>query len=188
MLDDLTKGGFLDKTDDYKMAVGTCYRCHTVVEPYLSVQWFVKMQPLAGPAIEAIKNEELVFHPDHWSKTYLYWMENIRDWCISRQLWWGHRIPVYYCQDCGEIVVARQRTGEVPQVRTRRNSSRIPMFSIPGFRHGSGRSRHSAGRRKLPNSRTFSRPRSLFTASEIIFLWVARMVMAVVRVHGQAAV
>ena len=177
VLDELEKGGFLVKTDDYKMAVATCYRCHTVVEPYLSLQWFVKMQPLAGPAIEAIKNEELVFHPDHWSKTYLYWMENIRDWCISRQLWWGHRIPAYYCRNCGEVMVARQtpescpncKSGDIfqdPDVLDTWFSSWLWPFSTFGWPD------------KTPELDTFFPTKALFTASEIIYLWVARMVMA----------
>jgi valyl-tRNA synthetase len=177
VLEELEKGGFLVKTDDYKMAVATCYRCHTVVEPYLSLQWFVKMQPLAGPAIEAIKNEELVFHPDHWSKTYLYWMENIRDWCISRQLWWGHRIPAYYCQSCGEVIVASQAPASCPKCKSSDIkqdpdvldtwfSSWLWPFSTFGWPD------------KTPELDTFFPTRALFTASEIIYLWVARMVMA----------
>jgi valyl-tRNA synthetase len=177
ILPELEAGKYLTKTENYKMAVATCYRCGTVVEPYLSVQWFVRMAPLAAPAIEASKNGELTFHPEHWSKTYLYWLENIRDWCISRQLWWGHRIPAYYCQDCGEIMVAR----EAPNACSKCGSSKIEQdpdvldtwfsswlwpFSTFGWPD------------KTPELEYFFPTKALFTASEIIYLWVARMVMA----------
>ena len=102
---DLEKGGFLCKIEDHKHNVGQCYRCDTAVEPLTSDQWFVKMEPLAIPAIEAVNDGRVKFVPDRFSKTYLHWLENIRDWCISRQLWWGHRIPAYYCNDCGHIIV-----------------------------------------------------------------------------------
>ncbi len=104
---DLEAEGALIKTEDYSHNVGTCYRCHSTIEPKVSKQWFVKMKPLAGPAIDAVKNEETKFVPQRFEKIYFHWLENIRDWCISRQLWWGHRIPAWYCADCGEITVAR---------------------------------------------------------------------------------
>ena len=104
IVEDLKAQGLLEKTEDYQTSIGHCYRCKTVVEPYLSDQWFVKMEPLAKPAIAAIKDGKIKFVPERWTKVYLNWMENIRDWCISRQIWWGHRIPVWYC-DCGERVV-----------------------------------------------------------------------------------
>jgi valyl-tRNA synthetase len=177
LIETLEKEGYLTRTEDYRLSVSTCYRCDTVIEPYLSDQWFVKMQPLAEPAIAALKNEELVFHPDHWSKTYLYWMENIRDWCISRQLWWGHRIPAYYCKDCGEITVARQKPVRCPKCGTTKIeqdpdvldtwfSSWLWPFSTFGWPD------------KTPELRVFFPTKALFTASEIIYLWVARMVMA----------
>jgi valyl-tRNA synthetase len=177
LVDELEEKGFLVKTDDYKMVVATCYRCSTVVEPYLSVQWFVKMKPLAGPAINALNEGELRFHPDHWGKTYLYWMENIRDWCISRQLWWGHRIPAYYCKDCNEITVARQKPEKCPKCGSAKIeqdhdvldtwfSSWLWPFSTFGWPDDT------------PELKTFFPTKALFTASEIIYLWVARMVMA----------
>ncbi len=107
VVEDLKKEGFLVKVEDHTHNVGTCYRCKTTIEPKVSKQWFVKMEPLAKPAIEAVKKEETVFEPKRFEKVYFHWLENIRDWCISRQLWWGHRIPAYYCADCGEITVAK---------------------------------------------------------------------------------
>ena len=100
---DLDELGLLVKVEDHDHAVGQCYRCRTVVEPVVSKQWFVKMEPLAKPAISAVENGEIRFVPERFNKNYLRWMENLRDWCISRQLWWGHRIPVWYCADCGEV-------------------------------------------------------------------------------------
>lgn len=105
---DLEAEGALVKVEDYTHNVGTCYRCGTTVEPAVSKQWFVKMKPLAGPAIEAVKNGDTQFVPQRFEKVYFHWLENIRDWCISRQLWWGHRIPAWYCDDCGEITVSRE--------------------------------------------------------------------------------
>jgi len=177
LVEELKDHGYLEKIEDHKLAVATCYRCETVVEPYLSVQWFVKMKPMAKPAIDALKSGELKFHPAHWSKTYLYWMENIRDWCISRQLWWGHRIPAYHCKDCGEIMVAREAPEECAKCRSSKIeqdpdvldtwfSSWLWPFSTFGWPDDT------------PEMRKFFPTKTLFTASEIIYLWVARMVMA----------
>ena len=105
---DLTALGLLKSIEPLKHEVGTCYRCHSTIEPMVSKQWFVKMEPLAKPAIEAVKQGETRFIPDRFSKIYYNWMENIRDWCISRHLWWGHRIPAWYCEDCGETIVSRE--------------------------------------------------------------------------------
>ncbi|MBQ8162999.1 MAG: valine--tRNA ligase, partial [Clostridia bacterium] len=104
---DLEKLGYLIKVEDYAHNVGTCYRCGTTVEPRVSLQWFVKMEPLAKPAIDAVRSGEIKFVPERFDKNYFHWMENIRDWCISRQLWWGHRIPAFYCDDCKEIAVSK---------------------------------------------------------------------------------
>ncbi len=176
LIKELEKKGHLEKIDKYHLAVGTCYRCHKEIEPYLSQQWFVRMAPLAAPAIEALKNGDLKFHPDYWSKTYMHWMENIRDWCISRQLWWGHRIPVYYCE-CGETIVATSKPEKCPKcagsnivqdedVLDTWFSSWLWPFSTFGWPE------------KNPLLDYFYPTRVLVTASEIIFLWVARMVMA----------
>ena len=100
ILEDLKEKGLLEKVEPHQLSAGHCYRCHTIIEPYLSRQWFVKMKPLAKPAIEAVKKGKIKFYPKRWTKVYLNWMENIQDWCISRQIWWGHRIPVYYCKSC----------------------------------------------------------------------------------------
>ncbi len=115
ILADLEAGGYLKETEDLKHDVGTCYRCHQVIEPMVSKQWFVKMEPLAGPAIEAVEKGEITFVPERFTKNYLNWMRATRDWCISRQLWWGHQIPAYYCDDCGEMVVAKDAPGVCPK-------------------------------------------------------------------------
>ncbi len=112
---DLEEEGALVKIEDYSHNVGTCYRCGTTIEPKVSKQWFVKMKPLAGPAIEAVKKGDTGFVPEHFEKTYFHWLENIRDWCISRQLWWGHQIPAFYCDDCGEMVVSKENTVTCPK-------------------------------------------------------------------------
>ena len=177
LVEELKEHGYLDKIEDHKLAVATCYRCETVVEPYLSIQWFVKMEPMAKPAIDALKSGELKFHPAHWSKTYLYWMENIRDWCISRQLWWGHRIPAYHCRACGEIMVSPEAPKECKKCQASKIeqdsdvldtwfSSWLWPFSTFGWPEDT------------PELTKFFPTKALFTASEIIYLWVARMVMA----------
>jgi len=175
---DLEAKQLLEKIENYELVTGTCYRCHVVVEPYLSLQWFVKMRELAGPAIEAHKKGQLRFHPDYWSKTYLHWMDNIRDWCISRQLWWGHRIPVWYAEDGTAFVsinrpMAEQCPGYDPATLVQDDdvldtwfSSWLWPFSTFGWPE------------QTPELKKFYPTRVLVTASEIIFLWVARMVMA----------
>jgi len=115
ILADLEAGGYLKETEDLKHDVGTCYRCHQTIEPMVSKQWFVKMEPLAGPAIEAVEKGEITFVPERFTKNYLNWMRGTRDWCISRQLWWGHRIPAWYCDDCGETVVAKDAPSVCPK-------------------------------------------------------------------------
>ena len=112
---DLEEGGYLTEIEDYSHNVGTCYRCGTTIEPRVSLQWFVKMEELAKPAIEAVRNGSIRFVPERFSKNYFNWMEDIRDWCISRQLWWGHRIPAFYCDDCGELVVTKESSCTCPK-------------------------------------------------------------------------
>ena len=170
----------LQKIEPHAHAVGHCYRCHTVVEPYLSLQWFVKMKPLAEPAIKVVRDGQIKFYPRRWTKVYMNWMENIRDWCISRQIWWGHRIPVWYCADCPEeknIIVSEDTPTACPVCQSKNlkqdedvldtwfSSWLWPFATLqwPGDNE----------------SLKFFYPTScLFTAPEIIFFWVARMIMA----------
>ncbi|MEA3297245.1 MAG: valine--tRNA ligase [candidate division Zixibacteria bacterium] len=186
LIEELKTRGHLNKIEKYELTAGACYRCHNVIEPYLSDQWFVKMEKMAGPAIEAVKNRKVRFHPDYWSKTYLHWMENIRDWCISRQLWWGHRIPIWYAED-GTVFasvdrpLAEECPGYDPETLVQDEdvldtwfSSWLWPFSTMGWPE------------KTAELEKFYPTRVLSTASEIIFLWVARMVMAGYEFIGEA--
>ena len=173
---DLEADGFLIKTEDHTHNVGTCYRCSTVVEPRVSRQWFVKMQPLATPAIDAVKKGETKFIPERFEKTYDHWMENIRDWCISRQIWWGHRIPAYYCDDCGEMLVAETAPDACPKCGGTLKqdedtldtwfSSALWPFSTLGWPE------------KTPELEYFYPTDVLVTGYDIIFFWVARMIFS----------
>jgi valyl-tRNA synthetase len=181
---DLEQGGLLLKIDDHTLAIGHCYRCDTIIEPYLSDQWFVKMKPLAEPALRAVQQGAIRFHPDRWVKTYEHWMLNIRDWCISRQLWWGHRIPVWYCVNrtganprCAEPIVARGTPAHCPHCKStelRQDedvldtwfSSWLWPFSTLGWPDDNA------------DLRYFYPTDTLVTAPDIIFFWVARMIMA----------
>ena len=173
----LTQQDLLEKIEPYTHSVGHCYRCDTVVEPYLSDQWFVKMKPLAGPAIEVVEKDEVRFQPERWTKVYMHWMNNIRDWCISRQIWWGHRIPVYYCNSCGKMIVAKEMPTICPQCGSNSFhqdedvldtwfSSWLWPFSTLGWPDET-----EDLKRYLPTQ-------VLITAPEIIYLWVARMIMS----------
>ena len=173
---DLEAEGALVKIEDYSHNVGTCYRCHNTVEPRVSKQWFVKMEPLAGPAIECVKSGKTKFIPDRFDKTYYHWMENIKDWCISRQLWWGHRIPAYYCDDCGEITVSKTKPdccphcgGTVtqdPDTLDTWFSSALWPFSTLGWPDDT------------PELRHYFPTNTLVTGYDIIFFWVARMIFS----------
>lgn len=177
ILADLEKAGQIEKIEDHQNAVGHCYRCDTVVEPRLSPQWFVKMKPLAQRAVEVVNDGRVEFVPGRWKKVYLEWMENIRDWCISRQIWWGHRIPVFYCDACGEQWAAKGQPGICPEcsstsIRQDEDvldtwfSSWLWPFSTFGW---------PAENKDL---KFYYPTNDLVTASEIIFFWVARMIMA----------
>lgn len=184
IIKDLEAGGYLIKTEPHKHNVGTCYRCSTTVEPRVSKQWFVKMEPLAQPAIEAVRSHQTKFVPERFEKIYFHWMENIKDWCISRQLWWGHQIPAWYCQDCGEMVVARENPSECPKCHSKNLiqdpdtldtwfSSALWPFSTLGWPD------------KTPELRHFYPTSTLVTGYDIIFFWVARMIFSGLEHMGQ---
>jgi valyl-tRNA synthetase len=178
--------GLLDKIDDHVHSVPHCYRCDTVVEPRLSEQWFVKMKPLAEPALAASKNGQVRFTPDRWTKVYDNWLENIRDWCISRQLWWGHRIPVWYCRSegCSEMIVSRtdptscpkcggSALDQDPDVLDTWFSSWLWPFSTLGWPD------------ETQDLKAFYPTNTLVTAPEILFFWVARMIMSGLEFMGE---
>ncbi|NLD59990.1 MAG: valine--tRNA ligase, partial [Clostridiales bacterium] len=175
--------GLLVKIEPLHHNVGTCYRCHQNVEPLVSTQWFVKMKPLAEPAIEVARTKELIFVPERFEKTYLNWMENIRDWCISRQLWWGHRIPAFYCDGCGEVAVSREDISTCPKcggaVRQDEDvldtwfSSALWPFSTLGWPEETEDLKYF-----YPNS-------VLSCGYDIIFFWLARMVFSGIEQMGQ---
>ncbi len=174
---ELEEGGYLVRIENHEHNVGTHDRCHTTVEPMVKKQWFVKMNEMAKPAIEAVKNGDLRFVPGHFDRTYLHWLENIRDWCISRQLWWGHRIPAYYCDDCGEIVVAKETPSVCPKCGCTHFtqdedtldtwfSSALWPFSTLGWPD------------KTEDLDYFYPTNVLVTGYDIIFFWVIRMVFS----------
>jgi valyl-tRNA synthetase len=173
---DLEKSGQLVKTEDYTHAVGHCERCHTIVEPIASWQWFVKIEPLAKPAIKALKDGRITMLPEHFTKVYLNWMENIRDWCISRQLWWGHRIPIWYCKDCGELTVAV----ETPKACSKCGSVKIeqdPDTLDTWFSSGLWPHSTLGWPDETEDLRYFYPTTVMETAYDLIFFWVARMIM-----------
>jgi len=173
---DLEEGGFLTEIEDYSHNVGTCYRCGTTIEPRVSLQWFVKMEELAKPAIEAVRNGSIRFVPERFSKNYFNWMEDIRDWCISRQLWWGHRIPAFYCDDCGELVVTKESSCTCPKCGKEMRqdpdtldtwfSSALWPFSTLGWPE------------KTEDLAKFYPTDTLVTGYDIITFWVSRMIVA----------
>lgn len=175
LVEELEQLGLLAGIDTHNHAVGQCYRCDTVIEPLISKQWFVKMKPLAEPAIQAVLTGQIKFIPERFTKIYLGWLENIRDWCISRQLWWGHRIPVWYCQDCGEVIASRTEPETCPKCGSRNLeqdadvldtwfSSALWPFSTMGWPKDTAELKHF-----YPTS-------VLVTGRDIIFFWVARMI------------
>ena len=187
VIEDLTAAGLFKGEEKMVHSVGHCYRCKTVVEPYLSDQWFVKMKPLADKALAAWKNGEIQFFPQKWENTYEQWLVNIRDWCVSRQIWWGHRIPVWYCQKCGEVIVSRTDPDKCPKcgcgaadlkqdedVLDTWFSSWLWPFSTLGWPQ------------ETEDLKKFYPTTALVTAYDIIFFWVARMIMAGLEFTGKA--
>ena len=184
IVEDLQAEGALVEIEDYSHNVGTCYRCGTTVEPRVSKQWFVKMEPLAKPAVEVVRNGEVKFVPERFDKTYFHWMENIKDWCISRQLWWGHRIPAYYCDDCGGVMVSAQEVHtcskcgsnhvhQDPDTLDTWFSSALWPFSTLGYPDDTKELEY------------FYPTDTLVTGYDIIFFWVARMIFSGVEHMGQ---
>ncbi|MDE7395366.1 MAG: valine--tRNA ligase [Clostridiales bacterium] len=183
MVKDLEAQGLLVKIEDHENNVGHCQRCHTVIEPMVSDQWFVKMQPLAEPAIKAAKEKDVEFIPERFKKIYLHWMENIRDWCISRQLWWGHRIPAFYCDTCGKMTVSKTDITACPHCGGKVHqdddvldtwfSSALWPFSTLGYPD------------KTEDLDYFYPTDVLVTAYDIIFFWVARMIFSGLEHTGQ---
>ncbi len=176
LVEDLRERDQLEKIEPHVHSVGHCYRCHTVVEPYLSDQWYVRVKPLAEKALEAARDGRVSFHPDRWVKLYKVWLEEVRDWCISRQIWWGHRVPVYYCNACEETVVAREKPEECPEcgeTELRQDedvldtwfSSALWPFSTLGWPE------------QTEDLQRYYPTDTLVTGRDIIFFWVARMVM-----------
>jgi len=172
----LREQDLIEKTEDYQHAVGHCYRCKSIIEPHLSWQWFVKVEPLAKEAIRVVEEGDIVFIPPNWAKTYFEWMYNIHDWCISRQLWWGHRIPAWYCQDCDEIIVEESTPAQCEKCRSKNIvqeedvldtwfSSALWPFATMGWPE------------KTKDLKIFYPTDLMATGFDIIFFWVARMIM-----------
>ena len=181
---DFDEGGYLVKIDDHHNAVGHCERCKTVIEPMLSKQWFVAMEELAKPALEAYEKGDLHFVPERFGKIYTHWLENIRDWCISRQLWWGHRLPVYYCDDCGEIMVSKEAVHTCTACGSKNIrqdedsldtwfSSALWPFSTMGWPDS------------MPDLDFYYPTDVLITGYDIIFFWVIRMVFSAIEITGE---
>ena len=183
IVEDLEKGGYLVKTEDYNHNVGTCYRCSSTVEPKVSTQWFVKMEPLAGPAIKAVKDGKTKFVPERFEKIYFHWLENIRDWCISRQIWWGHQIPAFYCDDCEETVVTKENEAYCPKCGKKMRqdedtldtwfSSALWPFSTLGWPD------------KTDDLKYFYPTNTLVTGYDIIPFWVMRMMFSALEQMGE---
>ena len=182
VVESLKEAGLLEKIQEHKLSIGHCYRCKTIVEPYLSKQWFVKMKPLARPAIKAVKNGKIKFYPQRWTKVYLSWMENIQDWCISRQIWWGHRIPVYYCANCRSrgkegIIVSKSKPGKCPKCASSEITQEQEVLDT-WFSSWLWPFATFYWPKETRDLKYFYPTDALATAPEIIFFWVARMIMA----------
>ena len=186
ILADLEAGGFLKEIEPLKHEVGTCYRCHSTIEPMVSKQWFVKMEPLAKPAIESVEKGDIKFVPERFTKNYMNWMKNTRDWCISRQLWWGHQIPAWYCDDCGETVVAKSAPCACPKCGSAKLtqdpdtldtwfSSALWPFSTLGWPN-----------EESEDLKYFYPTNTLVTGYDIIGFWVSRMIFSGLAYTGKA--
>ncbi|MDO5557527.1 MAG: valine--tRNA ligase [Clostridia bacterium] len=184
IVEKLKEIGALVKIEDYTHNVGKCYRCHNTIEPKISMQWFVRMEPLAKPAIKAVKDDETRFVPKKFETTYFNWMENIQDWCISRQLWWGHRIPAYYCEDCGEIIVSKDRPDKCTKCGSKKLhqdedtldtwfSSALWPFSTLGWPE------------KTDDFNYFYPTNTLVTGFDIITFWVSKMIFSGIEHTGE---
>jgi valyl-tRNA synthetase len=184
VVEDIKEAGLYIRDEKHMHTVGHCYRCHSLIEPFLSDQWFVRMRPLADKALEAWEKGEVKFYPKKWENTYVHWLRNIRDWCISRQLWWGHRIPVWYCEACGEMTVSREDPSacqhcssreirQDPDVLDTWFSSALWPFSTLGWPD------------QTEDLKLFYPTSTLVTAYEIIFFWVARMIMMGLEFMGE---
>ena len=183
IVNDLREGGYLAEIEDLKHEVGTCYRCGTTIEPMVSLQWFVKMEPLAKPAVKAVRDGQIKFVPERFDKNYFHWMENTQDWCISRQLWWGHRIPAYYCDDCGHTVVDTDSVTKCPKCGGNMTqdgdtldtwfSSALWPFSTLGWPE------------KTEDLDYFYPTSTLVTGYDIITFWVSRMIFSALEYTGE---
>jgi len=184
ILEELEKSGFLEKTEEIKHGVGHCYRCDTAVEPIVSLQWFVDIKPLARKAIDAVREGQIKFIPSRWENTYFEWMENIQDWCISRQLWWGHRIPAFHCNDCGHVMVTEEENPlaceKCGSKNIRRDEDVLDTWFSSGLWPFSTLIQDSTGEKwedNNPDLGLFYPTSVLVTGFDIIFFWVARMIM-----------
>ncbi|MBB5225888.1 valine--tRNA ligase [Treponema ruminis] len=184
VIEDLTEAGLFKGEEKMVHSVGHCYRCKTVVEPYLSYQWFVKMKPLAEKALKAWRDGEIVFYPRKWENTYTHWMENIRDWCVSRQIWWGHRIPAWYCE-CGETIVSREDVTKCPKCGST-NVKQDPDVLDTWFSSWLWPFSTLGWPENTKDLAEFYPTTALVTAYDIIFFWVSRMIMAGLEFTGKA--
>jgi len=184
VVEEMERLGLLIKIEDYSHAVGHCQRCATVIEPMASTQWFVKMEPLAKPAIEVVKNGQIQIIPDHFTKVYLNWMENIRDWCVSRQLWWGQRIPAYYCQDCGETIVAVDSPKTCPNCASTKIEQDMDVLDT-WFSSGLWPHSTLGWPEDTADFRYFYPTSVLETGYDILFFWVSRMIMMGIENTGE---
>ncbi len=184
VVEDLQEAGLFKEEEKITHSVGKCYRCKTVVEPYLSAQWFVKMKPMADKALDAWKKGEIVFYPKKWENTYEHWLTGIRDWCVSRQIWWGHRIPAWYCE-CGETIVSREDPTCCPKCGSK-NITQDPDVLDTWFSSWLWPFSTLGWPQNTPDLQKFYPTTALVTAYDIIFFWVARMIMAGLEFTGKA--